>query len=159
MADAIKAHPIAPKLFTSGTPEQSMVWRDEATGVLCRAKADWLRTDGIVDYKTARTVRPASLPKAVHEHGYHIQAAFYLRGLRANQHLGVPFFAFVAQEKDPPYLVTVFQLTDEALAYGDRLCTEALERYRDCLAAGEWPGYSTDIEDIALPAWVRTEEW
>jgi PDDEXK-like uncharacterized protein DUF3799 len=162
MAAALKGHRIAPKLFTHGAPEQSMVWRDEATGVLCRAKADWLTRDGIVDYKTARTVRPASLPKAVHEHGYFVQAAFYLRGFRATDQTGLnraPFFVFVAQEKEPPYLVTVFQLADEALAYGDRLCAEALERYRDCLAADEWPGYSDDIEDIALPAWVRTEEW
>lgn len=162
MAAALKGHPIAPKLFTHGAPEQSMVWRDKATGVLCRAKVDWLTRDGIVDYKTARTVRPASLPKAVHEHGYFVQAAFYLRGFRATDQTGLrraPFFMFVAQEKEPPYLVTVFQLADEALAYGDRLCAEALERYRDCLAADEWPGYSDDIEDIALPAWVRTEEF
>jgi hypothetical protein len=162
MAAALQGHPLAPKLFVRGAPERSMVWVDEATGVLCRAKADWLADHGIVDYKTARTVRPSSLPKAVHEHGYYVQAAFYLRGFRATDRSGLlraPFFVFVAQEKEPPYLVTVFQLTDEALAYGDRLCGEALAEYARCEAAGEWPGYSTGIEDIALPAWVRTEEW
>jgi hypothetical protein len=159
MASALLTHPLAPKLFTRGDPERTLIWRDAATGVPCRAKADWLRPDGIVDYKTARTVRPASLPKAVHEHGYYIQAAFYLRGFR-DRFAGVePFFAFVSQEKEPPYLVTVFQLTDAALAHGDRQVSEALERYRDCLAADEWPGYSTDIEDIELPGWVRTEEY
>jgi hypothetical protein len=162
MAEAIQKHPIAPKLFVDGAPERSMVWRDAATGVLCRAKADWLTRDGIVDYKTARSVRPSGLPKVIHEHGYYVQAAFYLRGFRAVDKTGLrraPYFVFVAQEKEAPYLVTVFQLSDEALAYGDRRCAEALEKYRDCLAADVWPGYSTGIEDIDLPAWVRTEEW
>ena len=63
-------------------------------------------------------------------------------------------------EKEPPYLVHVNQLTGRAVAYGDRKVSEALEVYRDCTAAGIWPGYPTDeITDIDLPAWVRTEEW
>jgi hypothetical protein len=46
------------------------------------------------------------------------------------------------------------------MAYGDRKCAEALERFRDCTASGVWPGYDQDeIADIDLPGWVRTEEW
>jgi hypothetical protein len=59
MASALLTHPLAPKLFTRGDPERTLIWRDAATGVPCRAKADWLRPDGIVDYKTARTVGSA----------------------------------------------------------------------------------------------------
>jgi hypothetical protein len=160
MADVLRQHPLAPKLFTGGEPEQALIWRDQATGVMCRAKVDWLRPDGIVDYKSAAAADEEHLRKTVHSFGYFIQDAFYRRGFRAT-HPGVePFFVFVAQEKEAPYLVTVFQLTDRALAHGDRLCDEALRTYRDCTAAGVWPGYPTDeITDIDLPAWVRTEEW
>jgi hypothetical protein len=128
--------------------------------VPCRAKADWLRPDGIVDYKTAESASPAGLPRTVHNYGYYVQAAFYLRGFRAT-HPGVePFFAFVTQEKDAPYLTLPFQLTERALAYGDRLCAEALRRYRDCSESDVWPGYEHSIEDlIDLPAYVRTEEY
>jgi hypothetical protein len=160
MAEALRAHPHAPRLLAGGVPEQSMVWRDEATGVLCRAKADMLRPDGVVDYKTTDEASESALTKSVHSWGYHIQAPFYLRGFRAT-HPGVePFFAFVAQEKEPPYLPHVFQLSERALAHGDRQVTAALEIYRDCMAAGVWPGYPTDeITEIDLPGWVRTEEW
>jgi len=162
MAAAVQEHRLAPRLFVQGAPERTLIWRDETTGVPCRAKVDYLGDDGIVDYKTTDSASPESLRKSVYNFGYYIQAAFYLRGFRRLDATGqrrAPYFVFVAQEKDPPYLVTVFQLTDEALAYGDRKCAEALEKYRDCVAADVWPGYSTGIEDIALPAWVRTEEW
>jgi hypothetical protein len=160
MAGAVRAHPIAGKLFSRGEPERTLIWRDPATGVLCRAKADWLRPDGIVDLKTAESASGDALIKAVHNHGYYIQDAFYRRGFRA-LHPGVePFFAFVAVEKSPPYLVHVVQLTERATAHGDRKVGEALEIYRDCTAAGVWPGFPlNEITDIDLPTWVRTEEW
>jgi hypothetical protein len=132
-----------------------------ATGVLCRAKADWLRPDGIVDYKTCDLAELEALRKGVYNFGYYIQAAFYLRGFRARSAAGVePFFGFIAQEKEAPYLVQTFQLSERALAYGDRKCAEALETYARCVEADEWPGYPTDdIPEIDLPAWVRTEEF
>jgi hypothetical protein len=71
-----------------------------------------------------------------------------------------PFFVHIAVEKTAPYLVHVNQLTDRAMAWGDRKVSEALEIFRDCTASGIWPGYPTDeITDIDLPAWVRTEEY
>jgi hypothetical protein len=163
MAKALTSHPLAPKLLTRGQPEKTLIWRDEKTDVLCRAKADYLRADGIVDYKTCDRADTDSLTRTVHGWGYYAQAAWYLRGMWAalpRVSTDVPFFAFVAQEKDAPYLVHVFQLSDRALTYGDRRCDEALEKYRDCVAADEWPGYPCDdITEIDLPGWVRTEEY
>jgi hypothetical protein len=164
MAAAVRAHPIAAKLFTAGQPERTLIWRDPATGVLCRAKADWLRPDGIVDLKTTESAAPDALSKAAHNYGYAIQAPFYLRGFRLLDLDGAvqrePFFVHIAVEKTAPYLVHVNQLTERAMAWGDRKVSEALEIFRDCTASGIWPGYPTDeITDIDLPAWVRTEEW
>jgi hypothetical protein len=164
MTAAVKAHPIAAKLLTRGQPERTLVWADPVTGMLCRAKLDWLRPDGIVDLKTCESAADDALSKAVHNHGYYISAAFYLRGFRL---LGLdqadgrePFFAYVCVEKEPPHLVHATQLTERTLAYGDRKVSEALEIYRDCTASGVWPGYPDDeITDIDLPGWVRTEEW
>jgi hypothetical protein len=162
MAAAVRAHPIAAKLLTAGQPERTLIWRDPATGVLCRAKADWLRRDGIVDLKTTESAAPDALSKAAHNYGYAIQAPFYLRGHRAfpTQHYNNPFFVHIAVEKTAPYLVHVNQLTERAMTYGDRKVSEALEIFRDCQESGIWPGYPEDeITDIDLPAWVRTEEY
>lgn len=160
MVAAIKAHPIARVLLLAGQPEKTLIWRDPATGVLCRAKADWLRADGIVDLKTAEAADADALSKASHNHGYAIQAPFYLRGFRHHFPGREPFFVHIAVEKQPPHLVHVVQLTERALTWGDRQVSQALEIYRDCTTSGEWPGYPLDeITDIDLPTWVRTEEW
>lgn len=160
MAKAVREHPIARLLLLAGQPEKTLIWRDPATGVMCRAKADWLRSDGIVDLKSAESAAEEALSKAAHNHGYAVQAPFYLRGFRERFPGITPYFTFITVEKEPPYLVHVNQLTERAMAHGDRQVSQALEIYRDCTASGRWPGYPIDqITDIDLPAWVRTEEW
>ncbi len=160
MADAVRAHPLAGKLFIAGKPEQTLIWRDPATGVLCRLKTDWLRATGMVDLKTTDDASPDALSRSAYNFGYYVQDAFYRRGFRALFPNVEPWFALVAVEKSPPYLVHVVQLKERATSYGDRKVSEALEIYRDCTASGVWPGYPTDeITDIDLPGWVRTEEW
>lgn len=160
MAAAVRAHPIAGKLFVNGWPERTLIWDDNG-GVRCRAKVDWLRRDGLVDLKTTADAADVALSKSAHSFGYYLQAAFYTRGFRAHSLPDVePFFAFVSVEKAAPHLVHVWQLSERALSYGDRRVSEALEIYAACTESGEWPGYPLDeITEIDLPAYVRTEEW
>lgn len=165
MSGALLAHPFAAKLFQpdTGWAEQTLVWRDRPTGVMCRAKLDFLPHHGrtpylVPDYKSALSVEPEHLRRAVHTFGYYVQAPWYLAGIRALGLSDRPAFLFVAQEKEPPYLVTVFQLTDAAMAAGERRCDEALAVYARCTATGQWPGYATDIEQIDLPAWAIRED-
>lgn len=160
MAEAVLAHRIGRRFFSAGHPERALIWQDPATGVMCRAKVDWLRADGLVDLKTTPSAAPDALSKSVHNFGYYLQAAFYLRGHRAHCAGADPFFGFVAVETAAPHLVHAYQLSPRALAHGDRKVSEALERYRDCTASGIWPGFPEDeITEIDLPAYVRTEEW
>lgn len=160
MAAAISAHPLAGRLFDvfGGVPEQVLIWQDNQTGVWRRAMLDWRRDRVIVDYKTADSASPTAFGRAVANFGYHQQDQYYRDGVTA---LGLdddPAFLFVVQEKDPPYLVAVYDLDDEALRIGRERNRRALERYRDCTESGLWPGYSTDIETIALPRWAERQE-
>lgn len=163
MATALRAHPLAAALFApeSGRPEQSLFWPDQQTGVWRRARLDWLPhpVDGrmvLADYKTCRTASPTELPRAINEHGYHQQAAWYLDGVRALGLDRTPAFLFVFQEKEPPYLVTVVEPSGMALAIGNLLNLQAIRTYRDCVASGQWPGYSDDVELLGLPPWVES---
>lgn len=162
MAKALREHPIAAALFDQahGQPEQSLFWTDAETGVACRARADWLRHLGpgrviVPDYKTCDRADKESLRRDVWDYGYYRQAAWYLDGLRA---LGRAdddaAFVFVAQEKEPPYLVNIIELDADALAAGRDVNRRAREVFRDCTASGVWPGYSTDIELISLPRYA-----
>lgn len=163
MAAALRQHSIIGRLFhpDRGRPEQSLIWTDQDTGVWCRARLDWLPNPRpghrmiVPDYKTCRTADPDSLPRVMHNYGYHQQAAFYLDGVRALGIDDAPLFVFVFQEKDPPYLVTVAQPDMPSLRIGGRLNRQARRLYRECTTSGRWPGYSDDVELIPLPPYVE----
>lgn len=166
MAKALKEHPIAGALFQPGTgkPEQSLFWKDPATGVICRARFDWLPTQVkgkrliVGDYKTCRSAEPRALQKAIAEHGYHQQDDWYRMGARA---LGIgdaaTSFVFVFQEKTPPYLVTVVELEIEARRIASERNRRALEIYARCKETGHWPGYSEEITGLELPLWAERQ--
>lgn len=167
MAAAIKAHPIAGPLFApgAGLPERSLFWRDEPAGIWRRARLDWMRHTGPsdrfigVDYKTAAAADLESLQKAIHRHGYHQQAAWYLDGIRA---LGLspggePSFVFVFQEKEAPYVVTVVELDVRSLAIGRLLNRRAIDTYLACTHTGRWPGYADEVVLVELPHYVLNE--
>jgi hypothetical protein len=161
MAEALLAHPIAAELLApdSGRPEQSLFCQDPATGVWLRARVDWLRypVDGrliLVDYKSTVCADPAALARSVANIGYHAQAAFYVDVVRT---LGlatdVPF-AFIAQEKTAPYLITVFEVDAQALQIGRARNRQAIEIFRDCTEVDLWPGYTGEVELLSLPPWI-----
>ncbi len=164
MADELRRHPIAGALFQPGTglPEQSLFWKDPGSGVICRARFDWLPTQVkgkrlvIGDYKTCRSAAPADIAKAVHEHGYHQQDDFYRRGARE---LGIgdkdTSFVFIFQQKTAPYLVTVVELDHEARRIGKERNDHALKVYARCRETGVWPGFSDDITMLSLPVWAE----
>lgn len=165
MVSAVRAHPVAGALFAPGTgrPEASMVWRDPATGVMCRGRVDWLRdqTDGpliIVDYKTTRSLDVSSLEKSIYEYGYHQQAPWYQAGVRALGLSDAPGFLFVFQKKTAPYQVRVVQLPDTTVGVGERRNERALRLYAECQASGVWPGYSDGLDTIGIPVWAEKQE-
>ncbi|MFE0699159.1 PD-(D/E)XK nuclease-like domain-containing protein [Streptomyces sp. NPDC058872] len=171
MADAIRRHPIASALFApgSGRPEQSLFWRDERTGIMRRARTDWLPNprDGrliVPDYKTTVSAHPEALARSVETYGYHQQAAWYLDGIRALELDEKPAFLLVFQEKTAPYLITVVELDMPTLRIGVAKNERALDMYRMCVETGRWPGYVPEHEPfyLSLPAWAMnrdTEEY
>lgn len=160
MSIAVHEHPLAAALLRSGKPEQALFWQDAETGVQCRALVDWMdiRRGRLiaVDLKTCSSADPDKIAKAVYEYGYHLQAAFYLDGIKTLELGERPAMTFVFLEKQPPYLVNVVQLDHLALEAGAFYVRKAIRTFRDCTASGEWPGYRIDdIERIELPAYAQ----
>ncbi|RVW06250.1 PD-(D/E)XK nuclease-like domain-containing protein [Rhodococcus spongiicola] len=159
MADQLCTHPIAAMLFRDGQAELSGFWRDDHTGMWLRVRPDWLPTQGsgrqiIVDYKTTTSADPKHFAKAAYDYGYHQQAPWYIDGLTA---LGLgddPAFVFVAQEKTAPYLVSVIELDDDAVALGRQRNREAIDLYAHCQATDTWPDYGQDVHRVSLPAYA-----
>lgn len=168
MAAALREHPVARALFEPGTglAEQSLFWRDPEFGVWRRARPDWLPfwyTSGgqlvIPDYKTCTSANPADLERAIVQHGYDQQAAWYLDPVGPLQ-LGDPnavMFVFVFQEKTPPYVVTTVQPDVVMLKRGRMRNRLAMSIFLECSESGVWPGYVEGLGTLSLPPWVENE--
>lgn len=158
MAKRVRAHGQAGPLFEAGVAEQSLFWTDPESGVQLRGRVDWLTPSGdCVDYKTSITVNPDELVRRFWQLRYFMQADWYRSLLIA---LGIsdnPDFLFVVQEKDPPHLVEVVRYDADALAEGHRLNRLAIDTYRMCRDADDWPGYGRGVVTLSLPGWAFTE--
>ncbi|WP_309505417.1 PD-(D/E)XK nuclease-like domain-containing protein [Streptomyces phytophilus] len=158
MATALDAHPEASELLApgSGEAEQSLFWQGE--GIWWRARLDWLRGDGIVDYKSAKSVKPESLEKAIWEYGYHVQEHVYRTGAAA---LGIlppaAPFRFIFQEREAPYLITVAELDPAAQEIARRDVATAAFLYDRGRRTGEWPAYVPQTAVLTLPEWVQRQ--
>ncbi|GAA3027727.1 PD-(D/E)XK nuclease-like domain-containing protein [Streptosporangium longisporum] len=162
MAARLREHPEASALLDPrrGLTEQTIVWRDEATGVMQRARLDHLpyptaRRMIIADYKTCQSAAPPDIEKAIYDRGYHQQGEWYTRGVRELGLASRTVFVLICQETEPPYVVTVAEIDPPAMRIAEDRNRKALELYARCVATDTWPGYSTDIEVVSLPAWVK----
>lgn len=154
MRDALSQHREASKwLGAPGRAEVSAYWTDEATGILCRCRADKLLDAGIVvDLKSTRDASDEAMARSIDKWRYHVQHAFYTDGLRQ---LGVDVrgFVFVFVESAPPHGVRVIRLDAATVEIGRGAYRRNLDTYARCIKSGEWPGYSDAIDTIGLPAY------
>ncbi|ART68169.1 hypothetical protein BTO20_05815 [Mycobacterium dioxanotrophicus] len=158
LAASVLQHPAAGPIFRDGDAEVSLYHTDPETGVQKRGRVDWLEPNGdIDDVKTSTTANPAELVRKFWTLSYFMQAAWYRDLVIA---LGIaenPRFRFVVVEKEPPFVVTVVEYDDQAIAEGQRLNREAIRLYAECQERGVWPGYSDDVVTISLPGWAARE--
>lgn len=144
--------------FTDGYPEVSVFWRDLDTGIMLRAKIDYLRTFGIIDAKRIKEVDNWEIGRAVKNQGLDIQAFVYLEALKAARRIlkamkpkelenfaareKVSFqwlqafmddedllFRFLFQRSTPPYIWEFRELEPEVLQEGAMASYKAMQLY------------------------------
>lgn len=158
MAAAQKANAQVMNAFTKGKPEQSLIWKDAATGIWLKARPDWLpdmpAVRFITEYKTAESIKPAKLDRAVFDYGYEMQAALALDAVQLVMDVKPLGLAHVVQEKSPPYLVDLRLFSDEQIAWGRMQYRKALRIFAECLQTGEWPGYTREPTYFDTPYYI-----
>lgn len=161
MAEKLREHRQAMELLTEGQPEVSAYAVDDETGVVRRGRFDWLTDYVLVDYKStvAGGAHPRKFGRVAMELGYYQQAPWYLDIARDLGH-EASAFAFIVQEKEPPYEVTVIELPKEAMTLGRDRNREALQRFRDCMDTDLWPSYVPDnqIAVAQIPAFYYYDD-
>lgn len=152
MRRAIEAHPEARRLL-EGERERRIEWT--IGGLPCAGTPDVVDYGvggALVELKSARSSRPEKFVRDAQWNGYHAQLAWYLDGVAASGREPPRRAAIVAVESNPPYPVTVFELTATAIEIGRRLWRGWLERLLVCQESNTWPGYTDaivpfDVED------------
>lgn len=144
--------------FTSphGRSEVTAIWKEK--DVFCRARYDRLVIDSngyadVWDWKTTTDVSPDAIQRAIVDNGYHIQAAFYLRGLTAlkPEFAGRTSFIFVFVEKDAPYAVRRVCLGESFMTAGNHLVSQAIREWQSANASGNFNDPLTG-QTITMPA-------
>ena len=163
MAAAVRAqldrHEEAAEAFVPGLgkPEQALIWREG--DVWCRALLDWMPNGGNVfpDLKSTGASANPDLwgTRTLYDGGFDVQAAFYCRGIRATLGIEDPRFRFVVVENEPPYALSVVELTPAAMAMANRKAEEAIAIFGWCLRNNRWPGYPSRVCYVDPPIWAE----
>jgi len=172
MGKAVWAHPTCRTLLT-GLIEHSFYWIDKTTGLLCKCRVDCLNKDlrVLTDLKTTKDADPERKPghagfaTSMLNHGYHVQAAWYLWGVAealkqsGNKDIPVPEkFVFVPVEKAPPHFVSCCSIGALSLDLGTQIYRESLDQLHVCLKTDVWPGWGDKIHEIDLPGYALANE-
>lgn len=154
-AQRLHTQPEAARLLASGEPELSAWARDPQTGLMLRARFDWMHwtapgTAVICDVKKSNEPGPDEFRWSVDSYRYYQQQPWYQRVAAL---LGIrTAFVFLVVCSDPPYEPYVVELPPRAVELGERDNARALAIYAQCLADDEWPSHDTRIHEIDLPA-------
>ena len=144
MAAAFDNNLTAQALILGGRHEVPLTWTDTDTGEPCKCKPDVLTeykgTKYIVDYKTTTSCEDGAFERACRKYGYKLQAGMYREGVFQNT-FEMYKFAFVVQEKTPPYVVRVYFCDDEFCAEGYDIYRELIGKVHKCKEERYWPGY------------------
>lgn len=161
MANAISSHKDAKLLLSGGSCEVSIVWVDESTGILCKARIDYLRPGKagvlVIDIKTALDVNPNALSTTSYKFGYQLQAAMGWDGLVTLGEKPERYLYIFVRNK-APYLVNVVEAEEAVLNMGRSQYKWFLGEWGKCLESGEFPGYNEHgINTLMLPGWAGQE--
>lgn len=155
MVRSVHEHPAARKLLSSGRAEESFFWTDEASGVACKCRPDFLRDGGLlVDIKTCESASADDFSKQILNYRYYGQAAHYLDGVSAVTGQRYDKFIIVAVEKEPPYAVAVYLIDDASIEMGRSENARVLKLFAECQKNNFWPAYSDEIQSISVPKWA-----
>jgi len=155
-----RQHPELATLLTGGYAEKTVFGRDPETGVMCRIRVDYYTTVGdrrvMIDVKSTEDARPHRFQKTAYDYGYFHGAAFYSdvwawAGMAGE----IDTYIILALERDAPYGIYLYEVGGQALERGRAAYRTHLNHYAECLAADNWPGYSTDIVPLLYPSWAQ----
>lgn len=152
-ADAVDSHLDASELLEGARHEETIRW--EIEGVACKARADAIASDRIVDLKTTRSLETRAWGTAAARYLYHGQMAWYLDGAIAAGACSPDASAYiVAVETEGPYDVAAMRLGRDTIDAGRALYRRLLYTWMGCREMDFWPGRNPNLVMWDVPPWA-----
>ena len=159
MYQSILDQPAAKDALEGATTEQSITWVDRDALLECKAKADAMSGDWLIDLKTMSdgATNPKKMASKLIDMGYARQMAFYGDGIKANNK-PVNAHIIIAVETSAPFGVGVYRLTKELLEYGREQYKSALAEIKKYPFGKPMPAYTDpNVVDIDLPYYLKSK--
>ena len=157
--EGVMSVPVAKEHFQQGYAEVSIFFRDPQTGIMLRARVDYLRTFGCIDFKRIAEINNWGIGRAVKAQGLDIQHFLYLEAVKAarawlkrmstyelmtfakrekvSEDWLIDFrddedllFRFLFQRSTPPYIWEFRELENEVVTEGGNAVFTAIKRYK-----------------------------
>jgi exodeoxyribonuclease VIII len=161
---SVRRHPLAREAIERSVHEVSVFAPIKIGDRILQRKGriDMLPSEGraITDLKTVPYGGASAelWPKKLASMIYHLQSAYYID--LCNDAAGSvqwDSFVHIAVEKERPYAVAVYLLDQDAIDAGRDLYRKLLRQVAECEESGDWPAYSQELLDVALPRWARPQ--
>jgi hypothetical protein len=162
--------------FKFGYPEVSLFWRDQETGMMQRARVDYLRTFGAIDYKRLKGIGTSDIGNAIAAHGLDIQDWHYSDGIRQIRKLlrkgkikpqgdvaedwlkafmdeEDTLFRFFFQRSTPPFIWEIVDLDQHLKESGEEWARAARAKYKANVEAhglSQWPAGTGKVRTFEL---------
>lgn len=132
-------------------------------GQKLRVKIDWRHPGFNLDLKTAYSANILDFQKEIINRAYYFQAGMYTDvDCECETDLNDPKpFGFIAQEKDPPYEVSLHWINHELIAQGIMEYRQIVREIKQCFDHDVYPGYdywSKELDSsfiVESPHWMR----
>jgi hypothetical protein len=140
--------------------EVTAVW--DSNGTPCRCRIDVLMPDWwIWDLKFVDDATVSAADRNIAGSNYHVQAAANVDAIEtlAPEMAGRVHFGLCFVEWENPAIgIKRVEVRGQLLDVGQQRWKRAKRIWGECLVAGKWPGYSTEITEALCPAWVAGDE-
>ncbi len=164
-AAAVRSEASAYIAPSRGRAEIPITWTDAETGLLCKARLDWLTIYRLlIDLKSTRSTDEHAFANQAWKLGYFHQQMFYSMGVAAATGCAldeVPFL-FVAVESEAPFDVALFEPCEETRYAALEDVRKLLAQLAECQRKQKWPGRYDGPHMLKAPKYVLMsdeDEW
>lgn len=158
VAEAVERHPTMRQLLSAPGNRVELTGIVHEDGLTSKIRLDLQVPEfgAVVDLKSTDCAARGTFERSLFNLQYHLQGGFYDHQAH-RLGFNTEHYLLCAIEKQPPYGCAVYRLSPDVLAWAWNRLQEPMATMAQCYATGVWPGYGTDIEDIALPEWVMRQ--